>query len=596
VESPPTNPAPARPVGAAARKPPPPGANKKGRLKLPVIGRTLRGFLIAMAIATLVLLHYHVFRPWLFQHGIRSSQDEDVVAALKAVLAFSALGLYVWALIRRLQKRAFPRSTVTAAMLVCGGLSIAAYVGTDDLGATNFVHRWELFHYYLGSKYPKELGYKRIYLCAAIAQSEFGSVARAEVKARKIRDLITDEIEPAAPVLDHPEACKSHFSPDRWKSFKKDVAWFRSTSNKDFWEGMSTDHGYNPPPVWTTFGHIVDSFFPTADNFSMNFLASIDTYIYALMFFSVWWAFGLETCCLLLVFWGTNHPANGYFTGGAYLRQDWLLFLVLAACLLRKHYWGLAGASLATSSLMRVFPAFFFAGIAVVAVTYFLKHKRFARHHVRVFAGAALATVVLCSAGVAVAGTEAYTGFVQHISLHHRTPATNNMGLATLLSFTPAGRAELTRDPKALDEFGVWCEMHARALEKRRPAYLALNAFIALIFFLAVRRVKTLWIAMALSVMLVVSALTLSSYYYSFFFVPVLLGKVSFRLKLLTLLATGLSSILIIIGRISFQFDDRYTIQSVVFLGYAFALIVAFLPPNRERAPQLVSGKPIGAS
>src|ERR1019366_374454 len=106
-------------------------------------------------------------------------------------------------------------------------------------------------------------------------------------------------------------------------------------------------------------------------------------------------------------------PANGYFTGGAFLRQDWLLYLVLAACLLRKHYWGLAGASLAMSSLLRVFPAIFFAGIAVVAITYFLKHKRLARHHVRVFAGAALATVVLVAASVSVAGADSYANFVQ---------------------------------------------------------------------------------------------------------------------------------------------------------------------------------------
>jgi hypothetical protein len=275
------------------------------------------------------------------------------------------------------------------------------------------------------------------------------------------------------------------------------------------------------------------------------------------------------------------------------LRQDWILFLVLAACLLRKHYWGLAGASLATSALLRVFPAFFFAGIVVVAATHYLKHRKLAKHHVRVFAGAAAAVALLGTASAAVAGPGSYTAFVQHISLHHQQPATNNMGLSTLLSFTPAGRAELTRDAAAFDEFGKWGEAHTAALQKRRPAYLAFNAFIALIFLLAVRRVKTLWIAMGLSVLPVVSLLTLSSYYYSFFLVPALLGKVSFRLTLMTFFAAGLSAILIIVGRSSFQFDDRYTLQSVVFLGYAFALVLAFLPPNRERAPAPEARKPI---
>jgi glycosyl transferase family 87 len=553
----------------------------------PIAPRTLRGLALALGLGVLVLVHYHVFRPWLAHHNIKTSMDEDLVSALKAVLAFSTIGLSVWALVRRLERKPFTARTITAGMVLCGALGIVAFIGSDDLGATSFVHKWELFHYYIGSKYPKELGYKRLYVCAAIAQSEFGPGPRAEVAARKIRDLETDVIQPAAPVLEHPEACKSHFTPERWKSFKKDVAYFRSTSNRDFFEGMSTDHGYNPPPVWTMLGHVVGSFFPEASNTSMNIMASIDTILFALMFFFVWWAFGLPTCCLVMVFFGVNLPANGYFTGGAFLRQDWLLFLVLAACLLRKHYWALAGASLVMSALLRIFPGFFFAGIVVVAFTYYVKHKKLAKHHVRVFAGAALAGVVLISSSMAVAGPDSYRAFFQHIGLHHRTPATNNMGMSVLLSFTPAGRAELTRDAKALDEFGVWADDHANALEKRRPAYLALNAFAALVFFLAARRVKTLWIAMGLSVILVVSVVTLSSYYYSFFLVPVLLGKVSYRLTLLTLLAAGMSAILLIPGRISFQFDDRFTLQSLVFVAYAFALVVAFLPPNREevRAP-----------
>ncbi len=555
--------------------------------------RTLRGLALALGVAALVLVHYHVGRPWLARHQIRTNLDEDVVCALKSVLAFSAISLSVWALVRRLRGKPFARKHVSAVMVLCGALGVVAFVGSDDLGANNFVHRWELFHYYLGSKYPKELGYKRLYLCAAIAQSEFGPRARAEVVARKIRDLQTDIIGPAAPVLEHPEACKSHFTPERWQSFKKDVAWFRSSANREFWEGMSTDHGYNPPPVWTTIGHVVGSFFPVASNFSMSFLASIDTFLYALMFFSIWWAFGLPTCCLLLTFWGIQFPANGYFTGGAFLRQDWLLFLVVAACLLRKRYWAWAGASLATAALLRIFPAIFFAGIGLVTLVHYFEHKRFAKHHLRVFAGAAAATALLGMASVAVAGPESYVGFVEHIELHHRTPATNNMGLSTILSFTPDGRAELTRDPKALDEFGKWVDVHTNALERRRPAYLALNAFIALIFFMAVRRVKTLWIAMALSVVFVCSLPTLSSYYYSFFLVPALLGKVSLRLRLLTLFAAGMSAVLLLPGRISFQFDDRFTLQSLVFLCYAFALVVAFLPPDRERAAVASPGKPV---
>src|ERR1700722_3486612 len=327
--------------------------------------RALRGLGVALGVAGLVLLDYHLGRPWLFRHHIITYINEDVATGLKAVVAFTALALSVWALVRRLSGNPFPKKTILYVTILFGALGVVGYISADDLGSTNFIHRWEFFHYYLGSKYPKELAYKRLYVCAAVAQSELGPAMRAEAMARNIRDLETDVIKPAAPFLEHPEACKDHFTPERWSSFKKDVYWFRTTANKKFWEGMSTDHGYNPPPVWTMSGHFFGSLFPTVTNTSMSILASLDTIVFALTFFSVWWAFGLETCCFVLLFWGLQFPANGYFTGASFLRQAWLLFLVLAACLLRKHYWALAGASLALSALLRVFPAIFFAGIGV---------------------------------------------------------------------------------------------------------------------------------------------------------------------------------------------------------------------------------------
>jgi hypothetical protein len=562
---------------AVAPAPPTPSARLPESKRPLVSPRTLRGLGVALGAAAFVLVHYHAVRPWFAEHRIRTSVDEDVACALKAALAFSAVVLSVWALVRRLSGRPFSKRLVTLVSVAFGALGVASYVGSDDLGATNFVHKWELFHYYLGSKYPRELGYKRIYVCAAIAQAELDEGQRKEVLARKIRDLETDEIEEAAPVLDHPEECKSHFSPARWKLFRRDVAWFRHNSNKGFWEGMQTDHGYNPPPVWTMSGHFFGSFFPTATNGSMRVLASLDTIVFALTFFFVWWAFGLETCCLALLFWGTQFPADGYFTGGAFLRQDWLLFLVLAACLLRKHRWALAGAALAMSALLRVFPALFFAGILVVALAHLYKHRRFAKHHLQVFAGAAVASVVLISASVAVAGTEAYPGFVEHIALHHRTPLTNNMGLSVMLSYTPAGRAELTRDKNLLDEFGKWAAMHSAALAKRRPMYLSLNAFFAVVFLMTVRRIKTLWIAMGLSVILVVTVPTLTCYYYSFFIVPALLAKASRSTGWLALVGAGVSALLVLWPRVSYQWDDRYTTQSVVFLALAIVTLLGFL-------------------
>ena len=90
-------------------------------------------------------------------------------------------------------------------------MAIGAYFRYGDFGYANFYHRWEFFHYYLGSKYDRELGYTRIYQCAAVAQADSGQAN--EVKTRKLRDLAKEDLlVPAQTVLEHPEECKDRFS------------------------------------------------------------------------------------------------------------------------------------------------------------------------------------------------------------------------------------------------------------------------------------------------------------------------------------------------------------------------------------------------
>jgi len=48
----------------------------------------------------------------------------------------------------------------------------------------NFVHGWDTFHYYIGSKYFKELHYERLYECVATADSEEPGLRRRSSYAR----------------------------------------------------------------------------------------------------------------------------------------------------------------------------------------------------------------------------------------------------------------------------------------------------------------------------------------------------------------------------------------------------------------------------
>src|SRR5262249_52287856 len=120
--------------------------------------------------------------------------------------------------------------------------SIATFYEFFSTPGPAFFHRWEMFHYVLGAKYARELGYEGLYVCVAVADA--GNGHTHEVRSRVLRDLRNDELREGANVLDDPNSCRG-FSPARWSTFRSDVAAFRGiVANDETWAAMQTDHGY----------------------------------------------------------------------------------------------------------------------------------------------------------------------------------------------------------------------------------------------------------------------------------------------------------------------------------------------------------------
>lgn len=381
-------------------------------------------------------------------------------------------------------------------------------------GYSQYYHRWDQFHYYMGAKYFRELGYDGLYKCSAVAQDELGTVTweggprpvRVDLSKevhhpdKKIRNLGGDNLLiPVTPFLEHPEQCRTRFAPVRWAAFKEDVKFFRFSSDKSYWEDMQKDHGYNPPPVWTVGGWVFASMFPAGHAFQLPILgkviwlqalAMLDVGYLAAMFAALWWGFGWRVFAVGAVFWGTQASAPFYWTGGAFLRQDWLFFLVLAAALVRKRCPRLAGAALVYAGLLRIFPGLAVIGWLTVAGYYVWDHRHSpaGRHrplvialaaatvlaaaaihftagrplytalgavlvgaacagfyavvaprmhlmHQKVLVGGIAAAAVLIPLSRAVAGTDSYTQFFRHtLEVHDHTPLTNHMGLRVLIA------------------------------------------------------------------------------------------------------------------------------------------------------------------
>ena len=545
----------------------------------------LAGLLFVLVIAT-------GFRTPTIAHLLKlpaGSMVEKSLSWIKAMIALTAAALSVYEGGLILEKKPLKKYWTKGIALGLAVMAIGAYFRYGDLGYSNYYHRWEFFHYYLGSKYDRELGYEGLYKCTAVAQADSGPQQANEVRARKLRDLSIDVLAPAETVLQHPEECRDKFTTERWEAFKADVKFFRGTSSLSYWNDMQKDHGYNPPPVWTVMGHFWASQRPATDGF-IKFLAAFDPLFFIGIFASLYWAFGWRVFCVAAIVWGCQQPAEYFWTGGAFMRQDWLFWLVLSACLVRKRYFALGGAAFAYSTLLRVFPGVLLVGWAVVAGAHLWKHKRMAPSHLRVMLGGLSATILLVGISASVAGWKSYPEFYKHIQVHNRTPLTNNMGFETLLSQSYAGRMEFVRDEKLLDPFGPWKQMRRDRLKAFRPLHLVMLLGLGIAFVAVVRRIKSLWIAQALSLAIVVSIVEVTCYYYSMFILAAVLSRMRRGVEQWVLCLTGISQLLVINRYLSYFYDDRYTTQSALFCLFAFSLLAAYWRKSKkiETTPALV--------
>jgi hypothetical protein len=498
---------------------------------------------------------------------------------IKAGVALFAAWLSIHEAARIAAKKPLPVYWSKGVALGLAVVALGAYFRFGDYGYVDFYHRHEFFHYYLGPKYSRELGYERLYQCTAVAQADLGQAN--EVRARKMMNLATDVVVPAKLALEHPDDCRGRFTAERWESFKNDVRFFRNSSSLDYWNEMQGDHGYNPPPVWTAMGRFWSMLAPPSQSY-FKFLASFDLALWAGMFAAIHWAFGWRVFSVAAIYFGCQGAAEYMWTGGAFLRQDWLFWLVLSACLVRKRYFALGGAAFAYATLLRVFPGVLAIGWAIVLVAHFWKHRRIAPHHARLLLGGVSATALLVSISIAVTGASAYPEFYKHIQLHNHTPLTNNMGLETVLSQSYAGRMAFTWNPKAIDPCQRWADHRRERLRAFRPLHVVLLLGLGIGFVAVVRRVKSLWTAQALALSVVIAVVELTCYYYSMFLLAALLSRHRRGVEQWVLCIAGASQLIAANRFFSSYYDDLYTAESVLFCFFAVSLLVAYARQGKK--------------
>lgn len=281
------------------------------------------------------------------------------------------------------------RSLIAVMVIVCAGSLYVRGNKVPAMARGEFMQGWNVYHYYMGSKYFDELGYFDLYKYTFLADREDRKVLRPVRQTRDLHDYSWVTVDSQVASIK-----KNVFSPERWSAFKADLrAVFDHTSRRTA-RRMVTDLGYNATP----FGHLL--FWSLSSNFSLSddgertFLLSLDWLLLIPAFFVFGRAFGavrglgMFTCFLL--FFGT-WP----FQFAGMLRFFWLAAALVAIGCYKLGHYKTAGVAFALAVAERVFPLFFLIGPGLwVAWTWF-RTRQLPRTRLA-FAATFLGTLAIC--------------------------------------------------------------------------------------------------------------------------------------------------------------------------------------------------------
>ena len=299
--------------------------------------------------------------------------DPRGVALLRATLAFvgaAAVARFAFAPARL----AASRGTV-AVLALCALLAPLCFYNLGhpqfynrELGRWSFAHHADLRQYYPTAKYFAELGYEGIYYAdlAALAAERPGALE--QLAAQPLRDLhhfgVVAVADRARAIAD----TRARFSDQRFAAYQRDARWFRGAMGEAAYLETMIDFGGNAAPVWMALAHVLFSLVPPSE-LAFNLTALIDPVLLLLAFVAIARTFGLRTMLVSLLVFGANDIViYGTNWSGATLRHDWLAYLGLGLCALRRERWLLGGALLALSASIRAFPVLALLGAAVPAL------------------------------------------------------------------------------------------------------------------------------------------------------------------------------------------------------------------------------------
>jgi hypothetical protein len=356
--------------------------------------------------------------------------------AVVKILAIGVALLGLW-FVSRSTTEARRRRVVLAGLTTLGALSYVNFGAFHTDGTP--LHIWDQFHYVVGSKYFPELGYDGLYVATVAAFEEKDPAYPAP---KRMRDLRTGAIVPGARLDDFKHEIRARFTNERWNSFRSDATHFYIRPE------IFLDNGYLGTPADVAIERMFTAHLPFRQATALLF-AALDIFLLGVGGWVVYSVFGLEILAAVSLILGLGYCSRFYWVGGAFLRYDWIIALMVCAAALQRRRGGIAGAALAYAICTRVYPVLMLLPLGAYA---FAHRRTTLRLPVRQFAwGLVIAAVVLLAAGCLVGrGPGVWLESAQRLLEHGSVVAPNAIGLRIPLSASPANLRGDLLDPETL--------------------------------------------------------------------------------------------------------------------------------------------------
>ena len=273
------------------------------------------------------------------------------------------------------------------------------------------VHRHEQFHFFVGSKYLREVRYDGIYEAGLLALTDAGGLRPGRQVA--YRDLLTFGLRRLPLTADRERELRGRFTPARWRAFQQDVL-------ANWVQLYAMDYGNTGSPAWAMVAGLFTRFLPLTP-LSARLFGALDLALLLLLFVTAAWALGLRAAGLAMVT-GLLVPLVYLYLGGSILRLDWVVALGFSVCFWHTGRFRTAGLCLGYAVASK-----FFAGLIVLPFGLRLvveaARRRVARDDLRFVAFALLGLVLsVVLSGMFFGDFELWPDYVRRLEATFRGP------------------------------------------------------------------------------------------------------------------------------------------------------------------------------